>query len=59
MLHTRSVIQKSTLYDSIYIKFKKQEKLINGVRSQESGCPWGRNGRKDMKWVLVMLSVLM
>lgn len=32
---------------------------INGVRSQKSGCPWGRNGRKDMKWVLVMFSLLM
>lgn len=39
-------------------KVKKQEKLINCVRSQESGCPWGRNDRKELEGVLVILNFL-
>lgn len=48
--YTRSMIPKSTLYDSIYIKFKKQEKLLRGVRSQASGCPWAGRRRWSGCW---------
>lgn len=36
----------------------KSGSVTNCVRSQESGCPWGRNDRKELEGVLVILNFL-
>lgn len=40
MVSTRSQVRKSTLYGSIYMKFKNRQ------NAPVSGCPWGQECRE-------------